>query len=275
MTQSIDDFGGYHPLFLPLDGQEEEFKPEEFRAIVVYRIDRGSVRVNKGSYTPAELLSEADIFARFGGGQYELVARRPNGTVYARRPYMFDGPPRDVVQPAQGAPQTAPTQALAPAVSGDRELALITLFMQIMQKSSDDTKQLLAAMMQSQQQSSAQSQQMMIALLSSQQNAGASSTQAMSSVLGQVLSTKLQPGADPVAMATKVIELSKAVGAEKAGTTDWTTIVQGVLAGLGMLAQMGQQSQQTPPQNGQPPPPQVVVDTTAQPANGAQQVPVS
>lgn len=272
MTADGIDFGGFHPLFLPLDGQDEDFKPEEFRVILVHRIDRGNIRVSKGTFLPSELLSEADLFQRFGGGQYEIQARRPNGTVYARRMYIFDGQPRDVVP--QGAP--APSQAMtpsAPSGGGDRELALITLFMQIMQKSSDDTKQLLAAMMQSQQQNSAASQQMMIALMSSQQNAGASSTQAMSSVLGQVLSTKLQPGADPVAMATKVIELSKAVGAEKAGTTDWSTIVQGVLAGLGMLAQMGQQQQQTPPTQTVTVQATPVPDPNAQ--NGAPQVPPS
>jgi hypothetical protein len=104
----------YHGLFLPDDGLNPEFEPEPFAKIFVARFEQsGKVRVPQW-FPPEALREPSDLFVRFGGGTYEVEARRANGSIYAKRLYSFPGDPKALVDPT-ATPASAPQLAPAPA----------------------------------------------------------------------------------------------------------------------------------------------------------------
>ncbi len=114
----------FHPLFEPEDGvSSEDFAPEPFAAILVARLETsGRVRVPR-RFSPDELPDLDAVFARFGGGVYELEARRADGTIYARRMRTLPGASKALVDsstvpdaPAAAAAPTSPERA--PLVAG-------------------------------------------------------------------------------------------------------------------------------------------------------------
>jgi len=96
----------YHGLFLPEDGLNSDFEPETIGKIFVQRFEAGgTVRVPQW-FPPDALREPADLFARFGGGTYEAIARRPDGSIYAKRLYSFPGEPKALVDPSTTSPST-------------------------------------------------------------------------------------------------------------------------------------------------------------------------
>lgn len=260
---AFEDFGGYHPLFLPLDGaSSDDFKPEQIRLVRVYKLENNR-RINRATFDPRGAdapRSEEDLNRAYGAGSFEIVAHRLDGTIYARRRYDFADP--------SGAPAPAGGAELAPGMPQlGGQAGLLMVVLQLMQKASDDSKQMLVAMMQQQQASADRQTQMLVAAMGMQQNAGAAGQSALANVLGQVISAKTvaPPQADPVKSAQAVLELAKTFKATS-GETNWAELIGGVLAGLGAMAQQQQQQQAGAPQT-QPPLPQSppVIDTTATP----------
>lgn len=119
----------YHGLFLPEDGLNPDFSPEPIGRIYVRRFEStGAVNV-PAWFSPDALREPADVFARWGGGSYEVVARRANGSIYAKRLLQLPGPSKAIADPtiadAPSAP-SAPPLPSAPTPTGlDPTLAIV------------------------------------------------------------------------------------------------------------------------------------------------------
>lgn len=268
--QQTEDGLEFHPLFLPLDGQStDDYKPEPIRIVRVFKIDRGT-RYSLQAFSPDDPTSprsEEDLVKLFGPGTYELVAHRHTGTIYARRQYHF-------LDPRGASPGVAPVAAGAPGMPAMMVDPVIMMFVQLMQKSSEDSRAMLMTMMQQQQQASQQQTQLLISAMGMQQSSGAQGQTALANVLGQVLSAKTvaAPSADPVKTAAQIFEFAKQFKSAESGT-NWAELIAQLVAGLAAGAQAAQQSQQQPPQQHQP----IIVETTSTPVptNGAPSVPVA
>ena len=90
----------YHGLFLPEEGLNQDFEAEPIGKIYVKRFDAGGESRVPQWFSPDALREPSDIFTRWGGGSYEVVARRPDGSIYAKRLYTFPGAPKPLVDPA-------------------------------------------------------------------------------------------------------------------------------------------------------------------------------
>jgi len=88
----IDLTKNYHPLFSPEEG-DSDFEPEAFARIEVKRLEcNGPLRnVEKSGtrcmrfFRPEELEAPEQFQREFGGGSYEVGARRADGTYYKQR----------------------------------------------------------------------------------------------------------------------------------------------------------------------------------------------
>lgn len=144
-----------HPLFPPLDDAKD---PPVFERIGVSRLEsRGPVWVPR-SFAPEEIQDLDDLYARFGGGTYELVARAAaTQRIVARRVYTIPGKskPLDGEPAAEAAAPTPVPQFVAPSDRNeDRFLALITLMMQQQAQSQQMMMQLITTVLASTKQES-------------------------------------------------------------------------------------------------------------------------
>lgn len=105
----------FHTLFAPIDGvSSPDYEPEPIAKIFVTRFEsRGQVQALR-PFRPEELQDNASVYARFGGGTYELVARREDGTIYAKRLITLEGDPKSM----NGEPVQAAAAPGAPTVGG-------------------------------------------------------------------------------------------------------------------------------------------------------------
>ena len=128
MTRPLDV--PFHGLFLPDDGLNPDFEPEPFVKIFVARFEQsGKVRVPQW-FPPEALREPSDLFLRFGGGTYEVEARRANGSIYAKRLYSFPGDPKALVDPTAGPAPTTSAPPLAPAALPPGLDPMIAMLMQ-------------------------------------------------------------------------------------------------------------------------------------------------
>lgn len=116
--RSAPQAGGlkFHLLFAPIEGLSgPDFVPETIWRIFIVRFEtRGPVHALR-PFTPEELDSNAAIHQRFGGGTYELIARRENGTIYAKRTITLEGDAKSM----NGEPAPSANGAsAAPAANG-------------------------------------------------------------------------------------------------------------------------------------------------------------
>ena len=124
----------FHPLFMPEPGiSAPDFKPEPIWGIFVVRFEAtGPVHALR-RYLPTELVGHESIYAIFGGGSYELTARKEGGSIYAKRQFTLPGDSKPMV-PQETAKQNAPAQApqpqMAPPIQhADPTVAMLGLIM--------------------------------------------------------------------------------------------------------------------------------------------------
>jgi hypothetical protein len=109
-----------HPLFLP----EDDDDAPEVGFIHVTRFDKlkGKFVYAPTLYAAEELESLEELFERYGGGFYELVARdKLKRGVTARRRYELDGKPRPLSEPEEtdtGGPPPMPVASAGPNLGG-------------------------------------------------------------------------------------------------------------------------------------------------------------
>jgi hypothetical protein len=134
-----DNGSSFHQLFAPIAGvSPSDFAPEPIWKIFLTRFDTtGPVQALR-PFGPEELTDNAAIFARFGGGTYELVARRENGTIYAKRQVTLPGDSKSMTGegvPAQpngaSVPGAMPVPVIgAPGASLDPTQMILAFVMQ-------------------------------------------------------------------------------------------------------------------------------------------------
>jgi hypothetical protein len=162
-----------HPLF-PAKNDDEE--APEVIVIKVSRREANGMAFVPETFAADALVDESQIYERFGGGVYELIAR-DNRAITARRGLvlagpskpLFPDPPPSAHQPASsGAPAAAPPPAGAPAWLG-----IVSVFMPMLlqwltgqQQQSRDSQQAMQTLMVNMMQQSQQSNQQMVTMLS-------------------------------------------------------------------------------------------------------------
>ena len=98
----------YHGLFLPEDGvSADDYEPEPIMQIEVTRRDPSGPKRIPRAFAPGEIPNHQALYDLFGGGVYELLARRSNGQTYAKRLITLAGAPKpilalDLEQPCGG-----------------------------------------------------------------------------------------------------------------------------------------------------------------------------
>jgi hypothetical protein len=145
----------YHPLFYPEDGVTHDgYEPEPILQIeLTRRTARGAERIPR-VFDPTEIRSYQEIADMYGGGVYDLVARRPNGTVYTRRLVNLAGNPKPLVaegvDPSSRAANTPAAPAPASPALGSSSLAgdpIFALLISQMQESQRAMSTIMAAAM--------------------------------------------------------------------------------------------------------------------------------
>lgn len=251
---SYDDFGKYHPLFLPDDGSTEAdmgppVGPKELKMLQVTRIERGEeVKVIPGRVDPGELRSEEDIFARWGAGTYVVTARTVGGFVYAKRKFVL----RDPSAPNQPAQQPQVGAFPTMGISGNDGviLAVLQMMNQNMQADRDREARMAQERERSQRESSMmmmqmqqQQTQMLVAVLG---NAGNTQSEMMRQTMALMANAK-QGGAgagDSIKALQGVYDLAKTMAPKASGDGfDWSQIAQLVGGFLGGMAEASKNAQ--------------------------------
>lgn len=136
----------YHPLFLPQPGGREDYEPEAFSRIRIFRAEPAGVVQCPRDYLPEEIADAQALADQFGGGVYELWALHKNGQLYARRTVRLPGAPKPLGVPAVTHDQ-APSVAAPAASAGPGLPSMDPLVAFILQS----TREQAAQMMQLQQ----------------------------------------------------------------------------------------------------------------------------
>ena len=88
----------YHGLFLPEDGvSADDYEPEPIMQIEVTRRDPSGPKRIPRAFAPGEIPNHQALYDLFGGGVYELLARRSNGQTYAKRLITLAGAPKPIL----------------------------------------------------------------------------------------------------------------------------------------------------------------------------------
>jgi hypothetical protein len=141
MNGAPDDFeADLHPLFA-----DHELSNEEIGFLEVRRFQGGRYLLAPRKFAPDEIDSPETLHANFGGGDYEVIAKRHNGRVCGRVKLSLDGAPRSLDPLMQDAevPRVA-TPVAAP--SGDSG-SMLPLMMQMMMAQQQQTTQLIVAVL--------------------------------------------------------------------------------------------------------------------------------
>jgi len=192
----------YHGLFLPEDGLNDQFEPEPIGKIYVKRFDASGVTNVPQWFSPDGLREPADLFVRWGGGSYEVTARRPDGSIYAKRLYSFPGPPKAIVDPS--AIEATPTSNAAPTHAPPPGL-----------------DPMIAMLMQQSAEAAARSQAMILGLVTAlapvlaavvggQKEKGSSPAEMMQAFAALTAANKPPPSAPPTPLA-EVLNLQRAI----------------------------------------------------------------
>jgi len=198
----------FHTLFAPIDGvSSPDYMPEPIAKIFVTRFEsRGQVQALR-PFRPEELQDNSSVHARFGGGTYELVARREDGTIYAKRLITLEGEPKSM----NGEPMPAPNAA-QPNVGG------VPLPSPPPQTGGENT--MMSFMMQTNITMMTMLGNVMVAMVSGAKNDAAAQAAAMGESMKatiEVMKSAMPvappppPQASPVAMLKEVLEVQKLI----------------------------------------------------------------
>lgn len=195
----------YHGLFLPEDGvSADDYEPEPIMQIEVTRRDPSGPKRIPRAFAPGEIPNHQALYDLFGGGVYELLARRSNGQTYAKRLITLAGASKpilalDLEQSSQitttpHAYQQAPQQQQG----GLTESAMFSLLIANMQES----QRAMASVM--------------VAAMSAQAGRGESAADTMKTLL-PLLAPLMQPHPPAAPSSTplrEVLEVSKLIREE-------------------------------------------------------------
>jgi hypothetical protein len=135
-----------HPLFPPADEADEG---PDVGFIHVVRHEGGQPAWCTYLFTAEELVGLDQIYALFGGGNYELVARTTSkGGFVARVRYRIEGPSKPLVMPSQVAVPTA-TAVAVPMIpqGGDGLASFMPIMAQMMMGMMQQTTAIITAAM--------------------------------------------------------------------------------------------------------------------------------
>jgi hypothetical protein len=234
----------HHTLFPPPDGSDAA--PEAFAQIHVTRLETAGPVGALQWFAPNELEDLSAIAARFGGGVYELVARRADGTVYRRiRTPKVPGPMKSMGG-EEIPPANPPPVAGAPGTPSDPMHVMMGMFQWMAQQQQTAHQQMVQMMFQQQSQAQAQLTAMITAMQGGKTDVGAL-VSSVAEVFKQA-QPPAQPMQNPLDQARGVVELAKSLPTTKEETV--TEIVGAVATAFGTLGAMqaNQQQQQQPQQ---------------------------
>ncbi len=149
-----------HPLF-PLSDDEDdpEAAPPDVQEIHIQRKENGRMVTAPRVFLPGEMMSLAQLFGEYGGGEYHLVARNHKKQLQGRRMYSLPGPSKPMFDdgvPLGGQKQATPTSLNPMAAMMQGDGGTMGLIMMMMQQ-----------MMQAQTTAAANQSQMMMAFIQS------------------------------------------------------------------------------------------------------------
>lgn len=257
-----------HPLFPPT---EDESEAPDVERIHVTRLERGGQVWCPQIFAAEELCGLDAVYALFGGGSYELIARSSKGgrdVISARRRYVVPGAPRPLVEEAPPEASTTPASpsALAPpaASSGGGGIwpAILALAPALIQAWTSSQKEHTAMLMTMLNQQS----QMTVAMMQGQKNDSQAFIQAMAKLnesekatmaqfFGQLAQAKTGGGGGDIEALMAGLELGQTMAGKAAADSGGDDIGQIAQLMMGM-AEMSkaQQQQQAPSQPSAPPP---------------------
>jgi hypothetical protein len=223
MSKKTEDSWPEHPLF-PVEDEGDEPMRVEFIQIVRY--EDGRAKCVPRTFRADELKSLDEINALYGGGLYELIARRSSltdvlsmGRLTGKRRYEIPGPAKALVEGASvpvasATVVTPPPGGFAPPPANGAspvDTSVMGMFMQMQmqmfQAAQENTRQQAEAQRRADDRARADSQQMMQMIAQMQ----AQSTQSMMGVVTAMIGTT-RGGGGPEEMA-KYAELFKTLGA--------------------------------------------------------------
>lgn len=241
----------HHALFRPPQGAF--FPAEKIERIYVARVlASGELEQAPGWFAPDDLDDLEAIRARFGGGVYDLMAIRPDGTTYRHtRTPKLSGAPRALVPPDEIPAEARPAAPAPAAPSVDPMLGLFQLMFAESRAASERTMQLLVQM----QNQAIAMQQQQTQLLVSALNGQKVDTGALVASVADVFAkaSPAAPQTSPVTQAKEVLELAKAIPAPKEETVG--EIVGAIGQAMGAMAAMGAAGAANGPAAAAPKPP--------------------
>lgn len=114
-----------HNLFLSLSGDDDdESEGPEIHLLYVRRKESIGWLYIPGEFTPDELPDIGTLYARFGGGSYEIIARNSRGQITARQIWELAGAPLPLVPAPPSVPAQMP-QSQPIVQHGDSTASLI------------------------------------------------------------------------------------------------------------------------------------------------------
>jgi hypothetical protein len=145
----------FHPLFPPQEDDDEDADAPDIQEILIQRKEDGKWVSGPRVFMPGELTGLPQLFAEFGGGEYQLIARNSIHRIVRRNIVMLPGPKKPMFDtPEPVAPKPVANPMMAMMGGGGGEGGIMGLVMMMMQQ-----------MMQSQQQAAANQSQMMMAFI--------------------------------------------------------------------------------------------------------------
>ena len=256
-----------HPLF---PATEDETEAPDVERIHVTRLEKGGQVWCPQIFAAEELIGLDAVYALFGGGSYELIARSSKGgrdVISARRRYVIPGAPKPLVEDvpdASAAPTPLPVGAGPAAPSAGIWPAILALAPALIQAWLGSQKEHTAMMMTMMN----QSQQMLLAMVQSQKADSQSFIQAMAKLnesekatmaqfFGKLAEAKTGGGGGDIEALMAGLELGRDMAGKTAGDSgdgDLSQIAQ-LMMGMAALRQQQQPPQQAPQSQPSAPPP--------------------
>lgn len=148
MSEPVDGYTDPDELVGAFHGLFPDAHTSEIGWIEVRRVEAGRFISSPAKWDPRELESIEELGAIYGGGDYELFAKRPNGQVLTRSKVVLPGPPRSLDPRSPGAAVAAvpaPQQHATPVAQAPIDGGMTQMFFQMMMQQQQQTTQLITA----------------------------------------------------------------------------------------------------------------------------------